>query len=61
MLTEPMLITPATYDHEERCPIGCDTSEAHERGDPAFRDEVAAASAFMRRDRGRRYDPEVRH
>jgi hypothetical protein len=54
-LTVPQLITNAVYAHEERCDAGCDTSEAHERGDRSLREEVEAAHAFILVAAGRRY------
>jgi hypothetical protein len=34
-----MLITFATYEHEERCDAGCDTRPAHARGERRRRDD----------------------
>jgi hypothetical protein len=36
----PMLITFATYEHEERCDVVCDTSRAHAKGDRQAREYV---------------------
>jgi hypothetical protein len=56
----PMLITFAAYEHEERCDAGCDTSQAHARGDQRAREYVerlkanVGAELIRRRDASRR-------
>jgi hypothetical protein len=56
----PMLITFAAYEHEERCDAGCDTSQAHARGDQRAREYVerlkanVSAELIRRRDASRR-------
>ncbi len=41
----PLLTTFATYEHEERCDAGCDTSRAHARGDRRAREYVERLKA----------------
>jgi hypothetical protein len=53
-LTVPMLVTQATYLHEERCG-DCDTSEAHQRGDRRVRDHVEQIAATMQAKAAERY------
>ncbi len=41
----PLLTTFAVYEHEERCDAGCDTREAHARGDRRAREYVERMKA----------------
>ena len=56
----PMLITFATYEHEERCDAGCDTSRVHAKGDRRAREFVeylkanVGAAMIRRRAESRR-------
>ena len=50
-----MLTTFAIYEHEERCDAGCDTSEAHARGDQRARECVGSAKATMQVKQAQRY------
>jgi hypothetical protein len=43
----PLLITFATYEHEERCDAGCDTSKAHAQGDRRAREYVERLKASV--------------
>lgn len=60
-LTVPQLITTAAYAHEERCPGGCDTTEAHAQGDQTIRDRTEALARAMRADLARNFAESVRN
>src|ERR671917_2018102 len=49
-----MLVTMATYTHEERCGA-CDTADAHAQGDRRARDYVERTWRAMQAERARRY------
>jgi hypothetical protein len=44
-LDVPLLVIFATYEHEERCDAGCDTSRAHAEGDRRAREYVERLKA----------------
>ena len=53
-MTRPQMITAAVYAHEERCG-DCDTSAAHEQGDPSVRQAAEVAWSDLLVPAGRRY------
>jgi len=54
-LTRPQMVTAACFEHEARCHGGCDTAEAHAKGDPAVRAATEDAWKAVQAELGRRY------
>jgi hypothetical protein len=53
-LTVPMMVTQATYAHEERCGA-CDTTEAHAQGDQRVRERTEQTWSQMQARLVKRY------
>ena len=54
-LTRSQMVTAAVFEHEARCHRGCDTTEAHQQGDQAVREQMDRAWDHLQAEMGRRY------